>query len=116
MNLDEGNTVVTRAKQVQLRVGQSLVPEVFANIGNIRKHMHQTTPAFRKAGVVLRKPPKHRTHPSGNKVKDGGGGNRDQGRGQQKVGKFKELSHPSVRATGHPSVRATGLGLRRTLR
>ena len=61
MNLDEGNRVATRTKQVQQRAGQSLVPEVLANMENTRKHMHQTILANSNAGAVLRKPPKHRT-------------------------------------------------------
>ena len=56
MNL--GNRVVARAKQVQPRVGQSLVPEVLANTENTRKQKHRAILDVRKVGVVLRKSPK----------------------------------------------------------
>ena len=70
MNL--GNRVVARAKQVQPRVGQSLVPEVLANTENTRKQKHRAILDVRKVGVVLRKSPKHRTYSSESKEKDGG--------------------------------------------
>lgn len=60
MNLDEGNRVAARAKQLQQRAGQLLVPEVLANTENSRKRKHQTIHAISNAGAVLRKPPKHR--------------------------------------------------------
>lgn len=70
MNL--GNRVVARAKQGQQRVGQSWVPEVLANTDNTRKQKRRAILVVRKVGVVLRKPPKHRTYSSESKDEDGG--------------------------------------------
>ena len=99
MNL--GNRVVARAKQVQPRVGQSLVPEVLANTENTRKQKHRAILDVSKVGVVLRKPPKHRTYSSECKKKDGGdvkAGSRDGLRKGAVEGRQVQRAQPSTGA------------------
>ena len=49
-----------------------MVPEVLANTENTRKQKHRAILDVRKVGVVLRKPPKHRTYSSESNEEDGG--------------------------------------------